>query len=73
MVNGAGDVIAALFFAYYLRDGKIGEALSMAASGVFGVLEKTADMDAREIQLVAAQDEIAKPTRLFEAEMLPHE
>jgi len=31
-VNGAGDAIAALFFAHYLRSGKIAEALSRAAS-----------------------------------------
>ncbi len=69
-INGAGDAIAALFFAHYLRSGKIDEALSRAASGVFGVLVKTAEAGAREIQLVAAQDEIVKPSQLFEAEAL---
>jgi pyridoxine kinase len=69
-VNGAGDAIAALFFAHYLRSGRTGEALSLAASGVFGVLAWTADAGAREIQLVAAQDEIVRPTRFFEAKAL---
>ena len=69
-VNGAGDAIAALFFAHYLRDGNVGKALSQSASSIFGVLAKTAVMDAREIQLVSAQEEIVKPTRVFEAEML---
>ena len=69
-INGAGDAIAALFFAHYLRNGKIDEALSRAASGVFGVLVKTAEAGAREIQLVAAQDEIVKPSHLFEAKAL---
>jgi len=69
-VNGAGDAIAALFFAHCLHNRKIADALSRAASGVFGVLAKTADADAREIQLVAAQDEIVAPSRLFEAEAL---
>jgi pyridoxine kinase len=69
-VNGAGDAIAALFFAHYLRTGKIAEALSRASSVIFGVLAKTAEAGAREIQLVAAQDEIVKPSRLFEAEAL---
>jgi pyridoxine kinase len=69
-VNGAGDAIAALFFAQYLGDGNIGKALSLSASGIFGVLAKTAAMSAREIQLVSAQDEIVKPARVFEAEML---
>ncbi|HMF25749.1 MAG TPA: pyridoxal kinase PdxY [Pseudolabrys sp.] len=69
-VNGAGDAIAALFFARYLRDGKIGDALSYAASGVFGVLAKTANSGAREIQIVAAQDEIVAPSRVFDVEAL---
>jgi pyridoxine kinase len=69
-VNGAGDAIAGLFFAHYLRDGKVGEALSLWASSIFGVLAKTAATGAREIQLVGAQEEIVKPTRLFEAKLL---
>ena len=66
-VNGAGDAIAALFFAHYLRTGAIGEALSAAGSAIFGVLAKTAETGSREIQLVAAQDEIVTPSRVFEA------
>jgi len=69
-VNGAGDAIAALFFAHYLRSGKIDQALSRAASTIFGVLAKTAEMGAREIQIVAAQHEIVAPSRVFEAEEL---
>jgi pyridoxine kinase len=69
-VNGAGDAIAALFFAHYLHDGNVAKALSLAASGVFGVLTKTAELGAREIELVSAQDELVNPTRVFEAEML---
>src|SRR5207237_8438275 len=39
-VNGAGDAIAALFFAHCLRAGSAAEALSRAASSVFGVLKR---------------------------------
>ena len=70
VVNGAGDAIAALFFAHYLREPNLGEALSSAVSAIFGVLAKTAENGAREIQLVAAQDEIVKPSRVFKAEAL---
>ena len=70
IVNGAGDAMAALFFAHYLRSGKIGEALSRAGSAIFGVLAKTAELGAPEIQLVVAQDEIVNPSRVFEAEEL---
>ena len=69
-VNGAGDAIAALFFAHYLRSGKIDQALTQAASSIFGVLAKTAQAGVPEIQFVAAQDEIAEPSRIFEAERI---
>ena len=68
--NGAGDAIAAMFCAHYLRSGRIDEAVSRAASSVFGVLAKTAETGAPEIQLVLAQDEIVNPTRVFAAEAL---
>jgi pyridoxine kinase len=70
VVNGAGDAIAALFFAHYLRIGKINEALSKAASAIFGVLTKTAEVASPEIQIVAAQQEIVEPSRVFEAQEL---
>ena len=66
-VNGAGDAIAALFFAHYLRSGSIAQALSAAASSVFGILKRTADKGSREILLIEAQDEIVKPSRVFDA------
>ncbi len=70
VVNGAGDAIAALFFAHYLLVGKINEALSKAASAIFRVLTKTAELGAAEIQIVAAQQEIVEPSRVFEAQEL---
>ena len=70
VVNGAGDVIAALFFAHYLREGKIDLALSRAASAIFGVLAKTAEAGAPELQLIAAQQEIVEPSRMFEAKAI---
>jgi pyridoxine kinase len=69
-VNGAGDAIAGLFFAHYLRSGKIDEALSRAGSAIFGILSKTAETGAGEIQVVAAQQEIVEPSRVFEPEQL---
>jgi pyridoxine kinase len=67
-INGAGDAIAALFFAHYLRSGSAVEALMRATSSVFGVLRHTADAGSPEILLVAAQDEFVKPSRIFEPE-----
>ncbi len=68
--HGAGDAIAALFFAHLMRTGKTDIALSRAASAIFCVLAKTAEMGTREIQLIAAQDQIVNPGRLFEAEKM---
>ena len=70
VANGAGDAMAALFMAHYLRLGKIGEALAAAGSAIFGVLSKTVEAGAAEIQFVTAQDEIVKPSRLFEAKRI---
>jgi pyridoxine kinase len=68
--NGAGDAIAALFVAHYLRTGSAGQALSNAASAVYGILAKTLEAGSREILLIAAQDELVTPTQVFEAEVL---
>jgi pyridoxine kinase len=67
-VNGAGDAIAALFLAHVLRSGSVADALSAAASAMFGVLRRTAESGSREILLVDAQDEIVAPSRVFAAE-----
>jgi pyridoxine kinase len=68
--NGAGDAIAALFFAHYLRRGSAAEALSLAGSSLYGVLAKTAQAGSPEILLVAAQDQLLNPTRVFDAERI---
>jgi len=67
-VNGAGDAVAALFFAHYLRSGSAAEALTRAASSVFGVLKLTAEHNAREILLIDAQEEFVTPAQVFPAE-----
>jgi pyridoxine kinase len=69
-VNGAGDAIAALFFAHLLRTGSSAEAMAQAGSSLFGVLKVTAERGAREILLIEAQEELVKPSRVFESERL---
>jgi pyridoxine kinase len=66
-VNGAGDATAALFFAHHLLTGSIKHALEATANSIFAVLEKTVEMQTREIQLVAAQSAIATPPGRFQA------
>jgi pyridoxine kinase len=66
-INGAGDLIAALFFAHHLSTGSAAEALSLAASSLFGVLSRTAEQGSREMLLVEAQQEFVTPRRIFKA------
>jgi pyridoxine kinase len=61
--NGAGDIIAALFLYHYLCRGDVVEALARATSSVFGLLKRS--LDAAEIALIAAQDELVAPSQMF--------
>jgi pyridoxine kinase len=63
--NGAGDLIAALFFFQYLRSRSAADALAAAASSVFGLLRRTRDAGASETVLIAAQDELVAPSETF--------
>jgi len=66
--NGAGDVIAALFLAHWLRTRSAPAAIALAASSVYGVIVATAKAQSRELEIVAAQEEFVRPSRLFAAE-----
>ncbi len=68
--NGTGDAVAALFTAHWIAGDDVAEALGKAASSIFAVLEATEAMGERELQLVAAQDRLVAPPRLFTAERL---
>jgi pyridoxine kinase len=70
VVSGAGDAVAALFFVHYLQRGSAAEALSLAASSIFGVLGRTAAAGSNELLLVEAQQEFVAPSRVFEAERI---
>ena len=63
-VNGAGDATAALFLAHTTTDGPE-VALGRTAASVFAVMELTHAGGHREIQLVAAQHQIADPPARF--------
>ena len=65
VINGAGDTIAALFFAHYLSTGSAAEAMALAGSSTFGVLSRTAEAGANELLLVDAQQEFVTPSRMF--------
>lgn len=64
-VNGAGDLLAGLLLAQHLSGADTPRTLSLAVSRLFAVLQATWESGERELALVAAQDRLAKPERLF--------
>ena len=64
-VNGTGDLMAALFLGHFLQERDVEKALARATSGIFGVLSHTAHTGAREMQLIAAQQELTTPSISF--------
>ena len=65
--RGAGDLMAALFVGHILRARSPADALRAAVSAVYAVLELTLAQGRRELALVAAQEAIVRPPRLFAA------
>ena len=65
VVNGCGDVTAAVFLAQLLRGRSLPEALALTAASIFAVIETTLRLGRYELALVAAQDELAAPSRRF--------
>jgi pyridoxine kinase len=70
-LNGTGDAAAALFFAHLLRTGSTAEALSLATSSIFGLLQLSAEAKSKEILLIDAQQEFVSPSRIFPATAVP--
>lgn len=66
--RGTGDLLAALFLAHMLRGEAVDAALSLAVASTFAVIEATGN--AAELRLMAAQDRLARPLRLFSAHRL---
>jgi pyridoxine kinase len=67
-VNGAGDLISALFFHEWLSSGDPADALASAAARVYAVVAATAQAGSRELALIPAQAALADPPRGFAPE-----
>lgn len=68
--NGAGDAVAALFLAHYLKTRSAAAALEGAAAAINAVFQETRRAGTRELQLVAAQDLMAAPSVRFPVEQV---
>lgn len=69
--SGTGDLFAALFVAARLRGLATPEALSHAASGIHGVLERTAQRGTEEMRIVESADVMLDPKPRFAAVAIP--
>ncbi len=61
-VDGAGDLIAAVFTATILQGAGVADAVAHALGATHGVLRKTAELGMKEMALVAGQAEIVTPS-----------
>lgn len=68
--GGSGDLTAATFLAQWLRQPDPESALAETAAVVYAVLRTTTDSGQRELQLVAAQDELVHPRTRFDVERI---
>lgn len=68
--GGSGDLTAATFLAQWLRQPDPESALAQTAAVVYAVLRTTTDSGQRELQLVAAQDELVHPRTRFDVERI---
>jgi pyridoxine kinase len=55
-----------VFLAKYLETGDPAKALGHAAAAIYAVFSATLKAGTRELQLIAAQDQLVQPERMFE-------
>jgi pyridoxal kinase len=67
---GVGDVTSGLLLVKLLQGATLRDALEHITAAVYEVMVMTKEMGEYELQVVAAQDGIAKPQQLFSAEQL---
>jgi len=70
MLNGCGDVTAALFLGWLLRGEALPDALARTAASIYGIIEMTMRLGRYELALVGAQEELVAPTLKVTAQKL---
>jgi pyridoxine kinase len=68
--GGTGDAFSALFLGHYLQSGEVAVALERAVAAVYALVEQGCASGAKELPLVALQDQFATPTVRFAARPL---
>ncbi len=69
-VDGAGDLIAAIFTAATLRGEALPDALAHALAATHGIMRKTGELGTDELALVAGRGEIVRPSRPVDVTLL---
>ena len=67
MLNGCGDVTAALFLGHLLNGASLADALAQTAASMLAVIETTLGLGRYELALVAAREELSRPSRVLKA------
>ena len=67
---GVGDVTSGLLLVKLLQGAPLRQALEHVTAAVYGVMAVTKEMKEYELQVVAAQDQIAKPEMRFTASVV---
>ena len=65
MLNGCGDVTAALFLGHLINGDSLADALATTAASMYAVIETTVALGRYELALVASRAELARPSRVF--------
>ena len=66
-LNGTGDAFTALFLGAWLKMARLDAALEHAVAAMYALVEATWRAGARELALVATQDQLVAPARRFPA------
>ncbi|HEX6013288.1 MAG TPA: pyridoxal kinase PdxY [Geminicoccaceae bacterium] len=69
-LNGTGDAFTALFLGGWLAPGRLDQTLERAVAAMYALVEATHRAGSRELELVAAQDQLVAPARHFAAQRL---
>lgn len=71
VLNGTGDLTAALFTYFYLKFSKsLAEALEATISRVYAIIDETYHAGSRELVLVQAQEALSNPKHIFKAKKI---
>jgi pyridoxine kinase len=69
-LNGTGDAFTALFLGNWLKTGDLALTLENAVAAMYALVEATHQARSRELELIAAQDQLVAPRRRFTAQRL---